>query len=178
MPPLPLIHVSSASHTRRVAKPQMLGLAFKLGLWGFGACILPAPRLAGRRVASCESTPTTTITFYFIFTFNLLLFLSFFCFYFIYGLLSLFPCGVLVTGQSSVLMRLSSGRTRALWKTPLRSIKATSPEAASRGYSPTSSIYSQVGPNLLAARHQHLARRPLVHAERAAPLFFFFRAPS
>ena len=164
-----LIRVASQS-------PKCWGL---LSSWGFGALALAFSPLPAWRVDASRAarTPTITITFYFIFTFNLLVFLSFFCFYFIYGLLSLFPCGVLVTGQSSVLMRLSSGRTRALWKTPLRSIKATSPEAASRGYSPTSSIYSQVGPNLLAARPQHLARRPLVHAERAAPLFFFSVPP-
>ena len=58
---------------------------------------------------------------------------------------------MLVTSQSSVLMRLSSGRTRALWKPPLRSLKATSPEAVSRGSSPTFSLFYQVGPNHLAA---------------------------
>ena len=85
---------------------------------------------------------------------------------------------MLVTGQSSVLMRLSSGRTRALWKPPPPSLKATSPEAVSRGSSPTFSIHSQVGPNHLAARHQHLARRPLVHAELERHPSSSFRAVS
>lgn len=88
------------SRTCLVAKPQMLGLASVLGLWGFGASglwgFLSPPRLAARRVATCQLTLTTIITFI-IFTFYFLFILSFILliFYFIYKLLSLFPCGAL-----------------------------------------------------------------------------------
>ena len=84
------------SRTRLVAKPQMLGLAFVLGLWGLLS--LPSP-LGGQ---ACRKLPVDSNNHYHFYYFYFLLFIySFFppCLS-LYLLLSLFPCGALAHVRS------------------------------------------------------------------------------